>query len=146
MATKSARELDNQAFVLPAATIAGATFSAADSAARSPISNASTGETVGWQEHATAGQVDRAVHAAHDALIAWRHTTPAARGKLLRKIAELLEADRARLAAMQMQVSGKPPFEADLDVSDAIATFSYYAGLCEDATVFAAEPVALPDD
>ncbi|HKT92590.1 MAG TPA: aldehyde dehydrogenase family protein [Paraburkholderia sp.] len=126
--------------------IAGATFSAADSEVCSRICNAATGETIGWQEHATAEMVDRAVHAAHDALIAWRHTTPAARGKLLRKIAELLEADRARLCAMQMKVSGKPPFEADLDVSDAIATFSYYAGLCEDASVFAAEPVALPDD
>ncbi|MEX3978031.1 aldehyde dehydrogenase family protein [Paraburkholderia sp. EG287A] len=151
MATKNERQIaerriDGEAFVLPAATIAGATFCAADNEVCTRICNAATGATIGWQEHATAGMVDRAVHAAHDALIAWRHTTPAARGKLLRKIAELLEADRARLAAMQMQVSGKPPFEADLDVSDAIATFNYYAGLCEDASVFAAEPVALPDD
>ena len=146
MGTNIERQIDGEAFVLPAAMIAGATFSAADSEVCSRICNAATGETIGWQEHATAEMVDRAVHAAHDALIAWRHTTPAARGKLLRKIAELLEADRARLCAMQMKVSGKPPFEADLDVSDAIATFSYYAGLCEDASVFAAEPVALPDD
>jgi betaine-aldehyde dehydrogenase len=146
MVTNPEREPGDQAFVLPAATIAGATISATDGEVCSPICNASTGETIGWQEHATAELVDRAVHAAHDALIAWRHTTPAARGKLLRKIAELLEADRARLTAMQMQVSGKPPFEADLDVSDAAATFNYYAGLCEDASVFAAEAVALPDD
>ena len=146
MGTNTERQIDGEAFVLPAAMIAGATFCAAESEVCSRICNAATGETIGWQEHATAEMVDRAVHAAHDALIAWRHTTPAARGKLLRKIAELLEADRARLTAMQMQVSGKPPFEADLDVSDAIATFSYYAGLCDDASVFAAEPVALPDD
>lgn len=146
MGRNTERQIDGEAFVLPAAMIAGATFCAAESEVCSRICNAATGETIGWQEHATAEMVDRAVHAAHDALIAWRHTTPAARGKLLRKIAELLEADRARLSAMQMQVSGKPPFEADLDVSDAIATFSYYAGLCEDASVFAAEPVALPDD
>ncbi|WP_375541716.1 aldehyde dehydrogenase family protein [Paraburkholderia sp. CNPSo 3281] len=146
MATNTERQIDGEAFVLPAAMIAGTTFCAADSEVCSRICNAATGATIGWQEHATAEMVDRAVHAAHDALIAWRHTTPAARGRLLRKIAELLEADRARLAAMQMQVSGKPPFEADLDVSDAIATFNYYAGLCEDASVFAAEPVALPDD
>ncbi|WP_415773388.1 aldehyde dehydrogenase family protein [Paraburkholderia sp. J8-2] len=146
MATNTERQIDGEAFVLPAAMIAGTTFCATDREVCSRICNAATGETIGWQEHATAEMVDRAVHAAHDALIAWRHTTPAARGKLLRKIAELLEADRARLAAMQMQVSGKPPFEADLDVSDAIATFNYYAGLCEDASMFAAEPVALPDD
>jgi betaine-aldehyde dehydrogenase len=146
MATNPERQPDEQAFVLPAATIAGATFSATDGEVCSPICNASTGDTIGWQEHATADLVDRAVHAAHDALIVWRHTTPAARGKLLRKIAELLEADRARLTALQMQVSGKPPFEADLDVSDAAATFNYYASLCEDAAVFAAEAIALPDD
>ena len=138
MATNPDFQHDSQTFVLPAATIAGTTFSAADGATRSPICNASTGETIGWQEHASAEQVDRAVHAAHDALITWRHTTPSARGKLLRKIAELLLADRTRLAAMQMQVSGKPPFEADLDVSDAAATFNYYADLCDDASVFAA--------
>ncbi|WP_233886078.1 aldehyde dehydrogenase family protein [Paraburkholderia flagellata] len=146
MGTNIERQIDGEAFVLPAAIIAGATFCAVDSEVCSRICNAATGETIGWQEHATAEMVDRAVHAAHDALIAWRHTTPAARGKLLRKIAELLDADRARLCAMQMQVSGKPPFEADLDVSDAIATFNYYGGLCEDASVFAAEAVALPDD
>ncbi|MBB2929051.1 aldehyde dehydrogenase family protein [Paraburkholderia silvatlantica] len=140
------RRIDGEAFVLPAATIAGESLCAADSEVCSRICNAATGETIGWQQHATAAMVDRAVHAAHDALIAWRHTTPAARGKLLRKIAELVEADRARLAAMQMQVSGKPPFEADLDVSDTIATFNYYAGLCEDASAFAAEAVAVPDD
>lgn len=146
MATNPERQIDGDAFVLPAATIAGATFSVADSEVCSRICNASTGDTIGWQEHANAELVDRAVHAAHDALITWRHTTPAARGRLLRKIAELLEADRARLAAMQMQVSGKPPFEADLDVSDAAATFNYYASLCEDAAVFATESVAVPDD
>ncbi|MCP3724252.1 aldehyde dehydrogenase family protein [Paraburkholderia sp. CNPSo 3272] len=146
MVTNTERRIDGEAFVLPAATIAGESYSAADSEVCTRICNAATGETIGWQEHATAGMVDRAVHAAHDALIAWRHTTPAARGKLLRKIAELVEADRARLAAMQMQVSGKPPFEADLDVSDTIATFNYYASLCEDASAFAAEPVAVPDD
>ncbi|MEX3840151.1 aldehyde dehydrogenase family protein [Paraburkholderia sp. BR10882] len=146
MATNTERRIDGEAFVLPAATIAGETFCAADSEVCSRICNAATGETIGWQEHATAAMVDRAVHAAHDALIAWRHTTPAARGRLLRKIAELMEADRARLAAMQMQVSGKPPFEADLDVSDAVATFNYYASLCDDASAFAVEAVAVPDD
>ncbi|SDC93422.1 aldehyde dehydrogenase family protein [Paraburkholderia lycopersici] len=146
MATNPGHRPEDHAFVLPAATIAGTTFFAATGEARSAICNAATGETIGWQEHATAELVDRAVHAARNALIAWRHTTPAARGRLLRKIAELLEADRERLSAMQMQVSGKPRFEADLDVSDAAATFNYYASLCDDASMFAAESVAVPDD
>lgn len=138
--------LTNNAFVLPAATVAGATIRATNAQACSPVCNAASGETIGWQEHASEAMVDRAVHAAHDALIAWRHTTPGARGKLLRKIAELIEADRANLAGMQMRVSGKPPFEAHLDVSDAIATFNYYADLCENAALFAAETITVPDD
>ncbi|WP_322060572.1 aldehyde dehydrogenase family protein [Paraburkholderia sp. J63] len=137
-------------FVLPAATIAGApvrTQDTRDGAQNAtPIFNASTGATIGWQAHADASLVDAAVRAAHAALPAWRATTAAERGKLLKKIAELIDADRARLTAMQMQVSGKPPIEADIDVSDAAATFDYYAGLCLDAHAFAPEALALPDD
>ncbi|MFX1765902.1 aldehyde dehydrogenase family protein [Paraburkholderia sp. A1RI-2L] len=136
-------------FVLPAATIAGAPVS--DGAQNgmhhaTPIVNASTGATIGWQEHADAALVDKAVRTAHAALGSWRDTTPIARGKLLKKIAELIESDRARLSAMQMQVSGKPPAEADIDVSDAAATFNYYADLCFDDKTFAPESLALPDD
>ena len=77
------------------------------------------------------------MRAARAALDAWRSRTPASRGNVLRKIAELLEANRARLSAMQQRVSGKPPLEADTDVSDAIATFDYYADLCADTSPFA---------
>ncbi|MDI9682521.1 aldehyde dehydrogenase family protein, partial [Burkholderia cenocepacia] len=64
----------------------------------------------------------------------------------LAAIAGRVDAARERLAALQMQVSGKPPFEADADVGDVVATFAYYAKLCEDPALFAAEPVALPSD
>ncbi|OXH81339.1 aldehyde dehydrogenase, partial [Burkholderia multivorans] len=64
---------------------------------------------------------------------------------MLAAIAERVEAERARLAALQMQVSGKPPFEADADVGDVAATFAYYASLCADPATFAAEAVALPN-
>ncbi|MCG5075049.1 aldehyde dehydrogenase family protein [Paraburkholderia tagetis] len=143
-------------FVLPAATIAGTPVRArgaedtqdtrGDAHRATPIFNASTGATIGWQEHANAALVDEAVRAAHTALASWRTTAPAKRGKLLKKIAELIDADRARLASMQMLVSGKPPLEADIDVSDAAATFNYYADLCLDAKAFAPEALALPDD
>ncbi|CAM2153443.1 aldehyde dehydrogenase family protein [Paraburkholderia tropica] len=146
MTTVTPLRRDGGPFVLPAAFVAGATMHADDARHATAIHNASTGETIGWQEPASAAQIDAAVRAAHDALGAWRATPPAARGKLLRKIAELIEADRARLAAMQMQVSGKPPFEADLDVSDAVATFTYYGDLCAETGAFAPETIALPDE
>ncbi|MDR3096987.1 MAG: aldehyde dehydrogenase family protein [Paraburkholderia sp.] len=143
-------------FVLPAALIAGmpahtGSRKGAENASggapdATPICNASTGAVIGWQEHAGAALVDEAVRAAHTTLASWRATAPAARGARLKKIAELIDANRARLAALQMQVSGKPPLEADIDVSDAAATFHYYADLCLDAQAFAPEALALPDD
>jgi betaine-aldehyde dehydrogenase len=132
--------------VLPAAIIAGERHRASNEEAGNAIHNASTGEVIGWQQHADAAQVDAAVHAARDALDAWRARPPASRGDVLRKIARCIEGEGTRLSAMQQQVSGKPPIEADTDVSDAIATFDYYAGLCADAALFDSEMLPMPDD
>lgn len=139
-------QTEEKTFTLPAATIAGHPKHSAATTTTTPIHNAATGAIIGWQEHASEEQIDAAVQAAHTTLAPWRATSPATRSKLLKKIAELIEADRDRLAAMQMQVSGKPPFEANLDVSDAAATFDYYAGLCAEATTFATEALTLPDN
>ncbi|HKT64832.1 MAG TPA: aldehyde dehydrogenase family protein [Burkholderia sp.] len=133
-------------FALPAAHIAGQPVHTHSDHAGAPIFNASTGETIGWQAFATTAHVDAAVRAARDAFAGWRDTPPAERGRLLATIAERVEANRARLAALQMRVSGKPPVEADADVGDVVATFAYYAQLCENPALFAAEPVALPSD
>jgi betaine-aldehyde dehydrogenase len=146
MATQFEQRPDDASVMLPAATIAGTRYGASDRGAGNTIHNASTGEAIGWQEHADAAQIDAAVQAARAALDAWRSRTPASRGAVLRKIADLLAADHAHLSALQQQVSGKPPFEADTDVSDAIATFIYYADLCADASLFAAHALTLPDD
>ncbi|MGU7784386.1 aldehyde dehydrogenase family protein [Burkholderia sp. PU8-34] len=132
--------------VLPAARIAGQPVHAHAGHVGAPLHDASTGATIGWQEFASVAQVDSAVRAACDAFAGWRDTPPAARGEILARIAERVEADRTRLAALQMQVSGKPPFEADADVGDVAATFAYYAALCNDPAAFAAEAVALPSD
>ncbi len=137
---------DNHSILLRAATIAGTRYGASVLEAGNAIHNASTGAVIGWQEHADAAQVDAAVRAAHAALDAWRNRTPASRGEVLRKIAQSLAANRTRLSSMQQAVSGKPPLEADTDVSDAIATFDYYADLCADASLFATETLTLPDD
>jgi betaine-aldehyde dehydrogenase len=135
-----------ESLVLPAAIIAGRRHRALDDEAGNAIHNASTGDVIGWQQHADAAQVDAAVHAARATLDAWRARSPAERGDVLRRIAARIEAERTRLASMQQQVSGKPPIEADTDVSDAIATFNYYADLCANAALFDAETLPLPDD
>ena len=112
---------------------------------RTAIFAAARGAQIAWQETASAAQVNAAVAAARAALPAWRALSCQARGSLLHRIAALVEAERGALVARQMQVNGKPLHEADLDVSDVAACFSYYAGLCLQGDAFAAEQVALPD-
>ncbi|MVW79090.1 aldehyde dehydrogenase family protein [Bordetella sp. 02P26C-1] len=136
---------DDGAFVLPGATIAGVAQRAVDVRDTTPIYNAATGVVIGWQEHANVAQIDDAVRAARTALPRWRATTPASRGQILKRIAELIEHSRDRLVGAQMRVSGKPPLEAEQDVSDAVATFDYYAALCDDVGLFAPQTVSLPD-
>ncbi|MFP6562017.1 aldehyde dehydrogenase family protein [Paraburkholderia sp. B3] len=130
--------------VLPAARIAGRAAYASGAEGRSAVCNASTGATIGWQESASAAQIDGAVRAASEAFVGWRDTTPAQRGAILRKVADLVEARRDELAVLQMRVSGKPPGEASTDVSDVAATFAWYAELCTQAAAFQAESVPLP--
>ncbi|UFH49880.1 aldehyde dehydrogenase family protein [Pseudomonas sp. KNUC1026] len=80
---------------------------------------------------ASAAQVDQAVAAARAALPGWKATPVAERAALLRGFAEQLAARSDALLALQMRNNGKPRHEAQVDLDDAIATFSYYAGLIE---------------
>src|SRR5215472_6741218 len=89
MTTVTPLRRDDGPLVLPAAIVAGATMHTDDAKHATPVHNASTGETIGWQEHASATQIDAAVRAAHGALGAWRatgpyHTRQALTGSVLR--------------------------------------------------------------
>ena len=75
----------------------------------------------------------------------WRLTRGADRAAYLRAIARGVEARRPELEALQMRNSGKPRGEAEIDVSDAIATFDYYAGLAEDLDARQGTDVPMPD-
>ena len=75
----------------------------------------------------------------------WRLTRGADRAAHLRAIARGVEARRPALEALQMRNSGKPRAEAEIDVSDAVATFDYYAGLAEDLDARQGTEVAMPD-
>jgi len=80
---------------------------------------------------ASVAQVDQAVAAAREALPAWKHTSASDRAAYLRGFAEQLGQRREALIALQMRNNGKPRHEAEIDLDDAIATFSYYADLAE---------------
>ena len=62
----------------------------------------------------------------------WAHTSFEYRAELLRKLANLMRADRRELAALMVLEAGKPWGEADADVCEAIDFCDYYAELaCE---------------
>jgi betaine-aldehyde dehydrogenase len=120
-------------------------FHAAIAPERLEIVNPSTGESFATIDAGGAEDMPLAVSAATAAFPGWRDTSGAERAKFLRGIAVGLEARRNALVALQMLNNGKPRFEADIDVSDAIATFTYYAGLAEELDADQGASVALAD-
>ena len=77
---------------------------------------------------------------------AWRDLGGIARAVFLRKMAAGLKARETDLIEVQMRNNGKPRFEAEIDVGDAVATFEYYADMAEDLERKQSTHVALPDD
>lgn len=95
------------------------------------IFNPSTGARI--TELGTARPEDalRAAEAAALAFTGWASLPSTVRAHYLRGFARGLERHAAALQAIQMTNGGKPRHEAEIDLSDAVATFDYYAGLAE---------------
>ena len=72
-------------------------------------------------------QVNDAVSAAKSAFSTWCNSTFHERSRYLLRIADLVEKNKEALIQLQQLNSGKPLFEAELDISDVISTFRYYA-------------------
>ncbi len=77
--------------------------------------------------------VDAAVAAARAAFDGpWRHaTTPAQRGVLLYRLAELLRRDAGRLAEIESRDNGKPVRDTTGEMLRAADWFTFYAGLAD---------------
>ena len=110
------------------------------------VFNPSTGEQIARVASASAADVDLAVQAARRALPAWSQRPASERAGYLRAFAAEIEARSHALIELQMRNSGKPRHEAELDISDAIATFAYYAELAEGLDDRQNVAVALPDN
>jgi betaine-aldehyde dehydrogenase len=116
----------------------------AEGGRRLQVVNPSTEETIAEVEAGSATDVDTAVRAAVKAFRAWKTTTGAQRAALLRAIARGVEARRDDLATLQSRNNGKPLAEAQIDVSDVVATFDYYAGLAGQLDETGESAVELP--
>ncbi len=88
-----------------------------------------------WAEVArgNAADVDRAVQAAHTAFesSAWSDLTATQRGKLMFRLAELIQRDAAKLAEIEMRDNGKLAAEVTTQVAYVADYFRYYAGLAD---------------
>ncbi len=95
------------------------------------ILNPATEEVVERLEPATAEDADTAVARAKKAFPAWRDVAPADRSRLLRRLADALEAERENLAQLESRDTGKPINEARGEMGMVADTFHYYAGMPE---------------
>lgn len=112
--------------------IAGAWRDAA-SGATEPTINPTTEETIAMVAAAGPADVDAAVAAARGAFDTgpWRTMAAADRGRMLWKLADVLEAHAGEIAALEVMDQGKTWFEAaKIDTPFGIETLRYYAGWC----------------
>jgi acyl-CoA reductase-like NAD-dependent aldehyde dehydrogenase len=95
--------------------------------------NPATGEVLTQIAAATAADVEKAVAAARkafdDPAVPWQKMTASERGKLLWKIADLIEQNIDELAEIETLDNGKPIFESRyVDLPTVADVFRYYAG------------------
>ncbi len=105
----------------------------ADSGREFETRDPATGEVLGVVADAGASDVDAAVDAAREAYAdpAWRNMTPAERGRLLWRIADLIERDADALAELETRDQGQPLGVAKtVSLAMAADVFRYYAGWC----------------
>ena len=94
--------------------------------------NPATGEVLAKVSEADAADVDLAVKAARNAFHAkapWRRMSASERGKLLNRLADLIEKNIDELAMLESLDNGKPRHVARAaDLPLVIACYRYYAG------------------
>ncbi|XP_074059652.1 aldehyde dehydrogenase X, mitochondrial isoform X2 [Macrotis lagotis] len=97
-----------------------------------PTVNPSTGEVITHVAEGDKADVDLAVKAAREAFrlgSPWRQMDASERGRLLYRLADLVERDRTYLASLETLDNGKPFQESYvLDLDEVIKVYRYFAG------------------
>ncbi|RZF41441.1 hypothetical protein LSTR_LSTR000155 [Laodelphax striatellus] len=96
-----------------------------------PTINPTNGKEICKISEADKADVDLAVEAANAAFrrgSPWRTMDASARGKLLYKLADLIERDITYLSNLETLDNGKPVGDSTFDINCAIDVFRYYAG------------------
>jgi len=101
-------------------SVSGKTFPTIDPATEKVIAHVAEGDKA---------DVDKAVKAARTAFAIWKKVAASQRGRLINKLADLIEQHADELAILETLDNGKPQTEArHIDIAGAIACFRYYAG------------------
>jgi acyl-CoA reductase-like NAD-dependent aldehyde dehydrogenase len=95
------------------------------------VLNPATEEVVERLEPATEGDADAAIARARDAFPAWRDVQPDDRSRLLRRLADALDAEQENLAQLESKNTGKPIGDSRGEMAMVAETFHYYAGMPE---------------
>lgn len=105
--------------------------------------NPATGALLAEVAEGDAADIDKAVRAARKAYEgAWHNVSARDRGRMLYKLAQLIERDAQRLAELETADNGKPIREASyIDLPLVVETFEYFAGW---ATKIEGETIPLP--
>ena len=107
--------------------IDGAFMGPADRDAGQDVMNPATGKTLGRLPHATAADLDRAVHAAERAFADWRRVSPLERSAILRRAAALMR-ERAESIARNITLDqGKLIAEARSEVASCAEHAEWHA-------------------
>ncbi|MET4579146.1 aldehyde dehydrogenase family protein [Ottowia thiooxydans] len=92
--------------------------------------NPATAQVLAQVHEATEEDVDAAVLAAHEAYQKhWSKTNPAQRGRLLRRLAELFERDREKIAWIETLNVGKPITHSLESLKAMPSSLAYFAGI-----------------
>lgn len=117
-------------------------FCAAADGGRYAVVNPANGELVGEAHAGTAKDIDRAVAAAARAHKdgVWRKLKPQKRAAILRRFADLMDAQAATLALLDTLSMGKPISESLGDIKEAARTIRYFAECVDKVTGRANQP------
>ncbi len=98
-----------------------------------PAYDPSTGEIYGAIAESTPEDVHQAVIAARNAFDegAWGRTTATERGRMLLRMAELINKHAAELSALESRDTGKPKSAANADIAALARYFEFYGGAAD---------------
>jgi betaine-aldehyde dehydrogenase len=92
------------------------------------VVNPATEETIATLDEAGVAETDAAVSRARAAYPAWRAVSPADRGRLLRRLAMLVEEHHEELSQIESRNAGKPISGARGEIGMVADVFHFYAG------------------